>query len=62
MTTHQADPADLSTDDEDMLSDDMNIAAQLQTYIAAFSPAAAEVLDAFHYQQTITRLDKAGVL
>jgi type I restriction enzyme M protein len=45
-----------------MLSDDKNIAAQLQTYIAGFSPAAAEVLDAFGYQQTITRLDKAGVL
>ncbi len=45
-----------------MLSDDKNIAAQLQTYIAGFNPAAAEVLDAFRYQQTITRLDKAGVL
>ncbi|MEV4462564.1 class I SAM-dependent DNA methyltransferase [Micromonospora echinofusca] len=45
-----------------MLSDDKNLAAQLQAYIAAFSPAAAEVLDAFQYQQTIIRLDKAGVL
>ena len=45
-----------------MLSDDKNIAAQLQTYVAGFSPAAADVLDAFGYQQTIARLDKAGVL
>lgn len=42
-----------------MLSDDKNIAAQLQTYVAGFSPAAADVLDAFGYQQTITRLDRA---
>lgn len=45
-----------------MLSDDKNIAAQLQAYVAAFSLSAAEVLDAFQYQKTITRLDKAGVL
>jgi type I restriction enzyme M protein len=45
-----------------MLSDDKNIAAQLQTYVAGFSRAAADVLDAFGYQQTIARLDKAGVL
>ncbi len=45
-----------------MLSDDKNIAAQLQTYVAGFSPAAADVLDAFGYQQTIARLDRAGVL
>ncbi|MGI8761477.1 MAG: type I restriction-modification system subunit M N-terminal domain-containing protein [Jatrophihabitantaceae bacterium] len=45
-----------------MLSDDKNIAAQLQAYVAGFSPAAAEVLDAFGYQQTIVKLDKAGVL
>jgi len=45
-----------------MLSDDKNIATQLQTYVAGFSPAAADVLDAFGYQQTIARLDKAGVL
>ena len=45
-----------------MLSDDKNIAAQLQTYVAGFSPAAAEVLEAFGYQQTIIKLDKAGVL
>ncbi|WAX55526.1 type I restriction-modification system subunit M [Jatrophihabitans cynanchi] len=45
-----------------MLSDDKNIAAQLRQYIAAFSPAATEVLDAYRYDETITRLDKAGVL
>jgi type I restriction enzyme M protein len=45
-----------------MLSDDKNIAAQLRQYIAAFSPAATEVLDEYHYDATITRLDKAGVL
>ncbi|MGI9093375.1 MAG: type I restriction-modification system subunit M [Mycobacteriales bacterium] len=45
-----------------MLSDDKNIAAQLLTYVAGFSPAAAEVLDAFGYQQTVMKLDKARVL
>jgi type I restriction enzyme M protein len=45
-----------------MLSDDKNIAAQLRQYIAAFSQGAAEVLDEYHYDATITRLDKAGVL
>jgi type I restriction enzyme M protein len=45
-----------------MLSDDKNIAAQLRQYIAAFSPAATEVLDAYRYDETITRLDRAGVL
>jgi type I restriction-modification system DNA methylase subunit len=45
-----------------MLSDDKNIAAQLQSYVAGFSPAAADVLGAFGYQQRIARLDKAGVL
>jgi len=45
-----------------MLSDDKNIAAQLRQYIAAFSPGAADVLEEYHYDATITRLDKAGVL
>jgi type I restriction enzyme M protein len=45
-----------------MLSDDKNIAAQLRQYIASFSPAATEVLDAYRYDETITRLDRAGVL
>lgn len=45
-----------------MLSDDKNIAAQLATYVTAFSPEASRVLDAFNYQQTITKLDRAGVL
>ncbi len=45
-----------------LLHDDKNVAAQLKAYIAAFSAAAAEVLDAYHYDATITRLDKAGVL
>ena len=37
-------------------------AAQLRQYVAAFSPGATEVLDAYHYDATITRLDKAWVL
>lgn len=45
-----------------MLSDDKNVAAQLLTYVSGFSPAAADVLDAFGYQQTVMKLDKAGVL
>lgn len=38
-----------------MLSDGKNIAAQPLTYIAVFSAAAAEALDAFGYQQIIVR-------
>jgi len=45
-----------------VLHDDKNVAAQLREYIAAFSPGATEVLDAYQYDQTITQLDKAGVL
>ncbi len=45
-----------------MLSDDKNIAAQLRTYVTAFSPEASRVLEAFNYQQTIGKLDRAGVL
>lgn len=45
-----------------MLSDDKNIAAQLRAYVAAFSPEASAVLDAFGYQNTITKLDKAKIL
>jgi type I restriction enzyme M protein len=45
-----------------MLSDDKNIATQLRQYINAFSPGAAEVLEEYHYDATITRLDKAGIL
>lgn len=45
-----------------MLSDDKNIAAQLQQYVSAFSPGATEVLDAYRYHATINRLDKARVL
>ncbi len=45
-----------------MLSDDKNIAAQLSSYVAGFSPEAAAVLDAFGYHTTIAKLDKAGLL
>jgi type I restriction enzyme M protein len=45
-----------------MLADDRNLATQLRQYIAAFSPGAAEVLEEYHYDATITRLDKAGIL
>ena len=45
-----------------MLSDDRNVASQLRQYIAAFSPGAVEVLEEYHYDATITRLDKAGIL
>src|SRR2546421_33974 len=38
------------------------IADKLRQYIAAFSPGAAEVLEEYHYDTTITRLDKAGIL
>jgi type I restriction enzyme M protein len=45
-----------------MCPDEKNIAAQLRQYIAAFSPGATEVLEEYHYDTTITRLDRAGLL
>ncbi len=45
-----------------LLNDPGNVAANLRTYIAGFSPGVAEVLEAYGFDDKITRLDKAGLL
>ncbi len=45
-----------------MLSDDRNVAAQLQAYIAGLSPAAADVMDAYNLPDKVARMDRAGIL
>jgi len=45
-----------------LLNDPDNIGANLRTYIAGFSPGVAEVLEAYGFDDKITRLDKADLL
>lgn len=45
-----------------LLDDAPNIAANLRTYIAGYSPGAVEVLREYRFDEHITRLDNAGVL
>ncbi len=45
-----------------LLNDPANIAANMRTYISAFSPGVTEVLEAYGFDEKITRLDKAGLL
>jgi type I restriction enzyme M protein len=45
-----------------ILNDAGTAAANLRTYIAAFSPGAREVLDAYRFEDKIGALDKAGLL
>lgn len=45
-----------------MLSDDKNIAAQLRAYVNGLSASALEVIEAYNFEDKITRMDKAGVL
>ena len=45
-----------------LLNDPDNIAANLRTYVAGFSPGVAEVLEAYGFDDKITRLDKADLL
>jgi type I restriction enzyme M protein len=45
-----------------LLDDANNIAANLRTYIRGFSTGAVEVLDKYGFDNTITRLDNAGLL
>lgn len=45
-----------------ILADPGNAAANLRTYIAGFSPGAAEVLERYGFEEKITRLDQAGLL
>lgn len=51
-------PLDLTA----ILQDPPNSAANLRTYLAAFSPGAHEVLERYGFDEKITRLDKAGLL
>lgn len=45
-----------------LLDDAPHAAANLRTYIAGYSAGAVEVLDRYGFDQTITRLDQAGLL
>jgi type I restriction enzyme M protein len=45
-----------------LLSDDKNVAKSLVAYVNAFSPGAVEVLEEYHFNDKVTRLDKAGIL
>lgn len=45
-----------------MLADDKNVAAQLRSYIHGLSRSAAEVMEAYNFEDKIARMDKAGIL
>ena len=45
-----------------MLADDKNIAPQLRAYVNGLSASAAEVIEAYNFDEKITRMDKAGIL
>ncbi len=45
-----------------LLADDKNVAKSLVAYVNAFSPGAVEVLEEYHFNDKVTRLDKAGIL
>ncbi len=51
-------PLDLSR----LLNDSANVAANLRTYVAAFSPGVTEVLEAYEFDDKVSRLDKADLL
>lgn len=45
-----------------LLNDPGNVAANLRTYVAGFSPDVREVLEAYRFDERITNLDKADLL
>lgn len=45
-----------------LLTDPTKIAANLNTYIGAFSPSAAEVLEKYGFPEKVKRLDEQGLL
>ncbi len=49
-------------DFEKLLADAPNLAANLRNYIAGFSPNMREVLEKFDFDNTISKLDEAGLL
>ena len=49
-------------DFEKLLADAQHLAANLRNYIAGFSPNMREVLEKFDFDNTISKLDEAGLL
>jgi type I restriction enzyme M protein len=49
-------------DFEKLLADAPNLAANLRNYIQGFSPNMREVLDKFDFENTIAKLEEAGLL
>ena len=49
-------------DFEKLLADAPNVATNLRNYIAGFSPNMREVLEKFDFDNTISKLDEAGLL
>lgn len=49
-------------DFEKLLEDSPHLASNLRNYIAGFSPNMREVLEKFDFDNTITKLDEAGLL
>src|SRR5258705_11506048 len=49
-------------DFEKLLADAPHVAANLRNYIAGFSPNMREVLEKFDFDNTIAKLDEAGLL
>jgi type I restriction enzyme M protein len=49
-------------DFDKLLADAPHLAANLRNYIASFSPNMREVLEKFDFDNTITKLDEAGLL
>lgn len=45
-----------------LLNDDKNLADNLTKYISCLSPDAATVIDAYNFDDKITRMDRAGIL
>src|SRR5256885_15698812 len=49
-------------DFEKLLADAPHVAANLRNYIAGFSPNMREVIEKFDFDNTISKLDEAGLL
>jgi len=49
-------------DFEKLTADAPHLAANLRNYIAGFSPNMREVLEKFDFDNTISKLDEAGLL
>lgn len=45
-----------------MLADDKNVAAQLRSYIRGLSRSAAEVIEAYNFEDKLARMDRVGIL